>query len=266
MSLEELIEIIRKSDEEQMEVLSHEDAKLALRMIYLAVENAQSALVFFAAMNFLNAYVKQPYADPHLYKRYWFKNDVIRVFETLIKHPIEFVTIYLAQDVNYVSVAGLQFSFHNLEKTEIVSEFKQSDANIMQEWTGLRLQPAAKAIFDYALQEASDELKKKLEPVDPVQIFKALGDPIRFAIYQELSTIEACACDMLAKFSITQPTLSHHMGKLVQSGLIIGRKDGIWMRYKVNPMAQDQIEDLFEPRKEHKAKKTKAIDITPLTP
>lgn len=264
MELDELIETIRKMDEDDTQILDETDAKLALRIMNLNVEDELSALLFFAAGNFLNAYVKKPYADPRFHKRYLFKNDVTRVIESLTVHSIDDVSVYLAQDVDYVRVKGLQFSFHNLEKTPILSAYKQSDRNVLQEWTGLRLQAAAKPILDYALQEASDELKRRFEPVDPVLIFKALGDPIRFSIYQSLLGIECCACDMLEKYSITQPTLSHHMGKLVQSGLILARKDGIWMRYSVNPIVQDQIGELFEPIKEIHRNKAKRIDIQPL--
>ncbi|MGB7594795.1 MAG: metalloregulator ArsR/SmtB family transcription factor [Erysipelotrichaceae bacterium] len=264
MELDELIETIRKMDEDDTQVLSETDAKLALRIMNLNVEDAPSALLFFAASNFLNAYVKKPYADPHFHKRYLFKNDVTRVIESLTTRSIDDVAVHLAQDVDYVRVKGLQFSFHNLEKTPILSAYRQSEHNVLQEWTGLRLQPAAKPILDYALQEAPEELKKRFEPVDPVLIFKALGDPIRFSIYQSLLGIECCACDMLEKYSITQPTLSHHMGKLVQSGLIIARKDGIWTRYSVNPIVQDQIGEWFEPVKENRRCAPKPIDIQPL--
>lgn len=261
MKLDELIETIRKLDEDETQILNEEDAKLAMRMMNLAVDDAQSTLLFFAAGNFLNAYVKKPYADPQLHKRYFFKNDVTWVIESLVRNPIGDVAVYLAQGVDYVQVKGLQFSFHNLEMTDVLSTFKQSDKNVLQEWTGLRLQPAAKPIFDYAMQEASEDLKRRFEPVDPVLIFKALGDPTRFAIYQSLIGNEACACDMLEKYAITQPTLSHHMGKLVQSGLIIGRKDGIWMRYSVNPIAQDQIKELFEPIRKIQQNIPKRLDI-----
>jgi len=261
MNLDELIETIRKMDEDETQVLDEADAKLALRIMNLNVEDAAGTLLFFAAGNFLNAYVKKPYADPHFHKRYLFKNDVTRVIESLTTRPLVDVSVYLAQDVDYVRVKGLQFSFHNLENTPILSAFRQSERNVLQEWTGLRLQPAAKPIFDYALQEAPDELKSRFEPVDPLLIFKALGDPIRFSIYQSLLGIECCACDMLEKYAITQPTLSHHMGKLVQSGLIIARKDGIWMRYSVNPIVQDQIGELFEPIKKNRQNIAKRIDI-----
>ena len=247
MKLEELMAMIKAMDETKEQELEVEDAKLAMRLTHLSVIDTQSAMLFFAAMNFLNAYVKKPDADLHFHKRYLFKFDVTRVLEAILQNPINGVSIYLAPDVTYVNVGGLQFSFHNLEQTEILTTYQQSEKNNVQEWTGLRLQPAAKQVLDYALQEASPELKQRLKPVDPIFVFKALGDPIRFSIYRTLCKKEACACDILERFSITQPTLSHHMGKLVQSGLIIGRKDGIWMRYTVDPMVQDQIEALFTP-------------------
>ncbi len=49
-----------------------------------------------------------------------------------------------------------------------------------------------------------------------------------------LSCGELCACEILEKFSITQPTLSHHMKILCDCGLVNGRKEGKWMHYSLN--------------------------------
>jgi len=68
-----------------------------------------------------------------------------------------------------------------------------------------------------------------------VEILKAISDPIRLSIIKKLySKDELCACDILDDYKITQPTLSFHMKKLTQSGLVVSRKDGTWVRYKVN--------------------------------
>jgi len=53
-------------------------------------------------------------------------------------------------------------------------------------------------------------------------------------IVDMLSCGELCACKILEKFKITQPTLSHHMKILCDSGLVSGRKDGKWMHYSLN--------------------------------
>jgi ArsR family transcriptional regulator len=69
---------------------------------------------------------------------------------------------------------------------------------------------------------------------DYVILFKALADETRLAILDMLSKEELCACHILEEFDITQPTLSYHMKILVESGLVDSRKEGTWMRYRIN--------------------------------
>jgi ArsR family transcriptional regulator len=66
------------------------------------------------------------------------------------------------------------------------------------------------------------------------KIFKALSDPNRLKIIDMLSCGEKCACDILEYFDFTQPTLSHHMKVLMDSGLINCRKDGLWSYYTLD--------------------------------
>ena len=68
-----------------------------------------------------------------------------------------------------------------------------------------------------------------------VPAIKALADVTRLQIVEMLSCGELCACKILEKFQITQPTLSYHMRILTESGLVISRKDGAWVRYCLNP-------------------------------
>ena len=65
-------------------------------------------------------------------------------------------------------------------------------------------------------------------------VFKALSDPTRLMIVDMLSCGELCACVILEKFRITQPTLSYHMKTLCGCGLVIGRKEGKWTYYSLN--------------------------------
>ena len=73
------------------------------------------------------------------------------------------------------------------------------------------------------------------------QLFKALSDPNRLMIVDMLSCGELCACVILEKFSITQPTLSHHMKTLCESGLVDSRKEGKWTYYSLNNECVHQI-------------------------
>lgn len=70
--------------------------------------------------------------------------------------------------------------------------------------------------------------------IENVGLFKALSDTNRLMIVDMLSCGELCACEILEKFHITQPTLSHHMKILCGCGLVNGRKEGKWMYYSLN--------------------------------
>lgn len=69
--------------------------------------------------------------------------------------------------------------------------------------------------------------------------FKALSDENRLMIIDMLSCGELCACEILEKFKITQPTLSHHMKILCSCGLVNARKEGKWTYYSLN---SDEVE------------------------
>lgn len=70
--------------------------------------------------------------------------------------------------------------------------------------------------------------------MDVVACYKALGDPTRYAILKNLKEKDLCACHLLERLDITQPTLSFHMRKLTECGLVLATKDGIWTRYQIS--------------------------------
>lgn len=65
-------------------------------------------------------------------------------------------------------------------------------------------------------------------------LMKALSDETRVKIFDLLSEGELCACKILEEFNITQPTLSYHMKILCESGLVNGKRDGVWMKYSID--------------------------------
>ena len=71
-------------------------------------------------------------------------------------------------------------------------------------------------------------------------IFKAFCDENRVRILQLLQDGEKCACKLLEEMNITQPTLSHHMKILCDSGIVEGRKEGKWMHYSIS---QEGVEE-----------------------
>ena len=78
------------------------------------------------------------------------------------------------------------------------------------------------------------------------KLFKALSDPKRLMIIDMLSCGELCACIILEKFKITQPTLSHHMKILCDCGLVVGRKEGKWIYYSLNNESMQNFKNFLE--------------------
>ena len=74
----------------------------------------------------------------------------------------------------------------------------------------------------------------ELDVKKTVTVFKAFCDENRVRILQLLLNGEKCACKLLEEMNITQPTLSHHMKILCDSGIVVGRKDGKWMHYSIS--------------------------------
>ena len=74
-----------------------------------------------------------------------------------------------------------------------------------------------------------------MDAADIVVLCKALGDPVRFAVVDVLARHgETCACELLERFDVTQPTLSHHMKILCEANLVVTRKEGKWSHYQIN--------------------------------
>ena len=68
-------------------------------------------------------------------------------------------------------------------------------------------------------------------------LFKALGDPARVRIVNILATTDGdpvCVCDLIAPLELSQPTVSHHLKKLLDAGLIEREQRGRWAYFSLN--------------------------------
>lgn len=74
---------------------------------------------------------------------------------------------------------------------------------------------------------------------------RALGDPVRLEIFTLLRRGKLCACKILERFSMTQPTLSYHMKLLSEAGLVLVEKDWKWSHYSVNARTVAELEEFF---------------------
>ena len=68
------------------------------------------------------------------------------------------------------------------------------------------------------------------------RLFKALADPHRVKILNLLATSPnpVCVCEFTAPLGLSQPTVSHHLKKLVQAGLLDREQRGTWAYYSLN--------------------------------
>ena len=82
--------------------------------------------------------------------------------------------------------------------------------------------------------------------IEKFLLFKALGDPTRLKIVDMISCGELCACVILEKFDITQPSLSHHMKILCDCGLVSGRKVGKWTYYSLDEKVVQDFKTLLK--------------------
>ncbi len=77
------------------------------------------------------------------------------------------------------------------------------------------------------------------------KVFKAFCDEKRLHIIEQLQNGEKCACVLLEKLNISQPTLSHHMKILCESGIVTGRKEGKWTHYSISPEGVETAQALL---------------------
>lgn len=75
------------------------------------------------------------------------------------------------------------------------------------------------------------------------KIFHALADPSRRAIFESLTRGEAAVRDLTARFEISQPAISQHLATLKDAGLVVGRREGRSVFYRVEPRGMQPLID-----------------------
>ena len=78
------------------------------------------------------------------------------------------------------------------------------------------------------------------------QVFKALGDPARVKVISMLASAgePVCACEFPPALGLSQPTVSHHLKKLTEAGLVDREQRGKWAYFSLNEAALEQLEGL----------------------
>jgi ArsR family transcriptional regulator len=79
-------------------------------------------------------------------------------------------------------------------------------------------------------------------------LFRALADPGRVRIVNVLATSEepVCVCDLIEPLGLSQPTVSHHLKKLTDVGLLDREQRGKWAYFSINSAAMARVAGLAD--------------------
>ena len=81
---------------------------------------------------------------------------------------------------------------------------------------------------------------------EQAKVFKALCDPKRLAILEQLRSGEKCACVLQEPLDLTQSGLSYHMKILCDSGMVVSRQEGKWTHYRLSSSGRDYAIELLK--------------------
>ncbi|MEN1970070.1 metalloregulator ArsR/SmtB family transcription factor [Lentibacillus sp. N15] len=77
-------------------------------------------------------------------------------------------------------------------------------------------------------------LKTVIELEKAAKILKLLGDKTRLTMMKILDSHDCCVCEFVEIFKISQPSISQHLRKLRDVGLVIEERKGQWIFYSIN--------------------------------
>ena len=79
-------------------------------------------------------------------------------------------------------------------------------------------------------------------------LFRTLADPARVRVLNLLATSEepVCVCNLTEPLGLSQPTVSHHLKKLVDAGLLAREQRGKWAYFSLKPEAVEQLRSIIQ--------------------
>ena len=73
------------------------------------------------------------------------------------------------------------------------------------------------------------------------QVFRALADPTRRAVFERLCRGESSVSELTARFEVSQPAISQHLSALKAAGLVSERREGRNAYYRCDPRGLDSL-------------------------
>lgn len=97
-----------------------------------------------------------------------------------------------------------------------------------------------------------------VEIVKAAQVLKLLGDKTRLTIVSVLQKQECCVCELVELFEMSQPSISQHLRKLKDAGLVAEERKGQWIYYSLNqsneyyPLIENILVHVHDPNENYK--------------
>ncbi len=115
----------------------------------------------------------------------------------------------------------------------------------------LSLQEISERIRLFVLVNSKD-VKSEVKSIQPLDFFKSLADETRLLclllIEQEG---ELCVCELMEALDLPQPKISRHLGQLRKVGLLLDRRQGQWVFYRIHPLLNDWMRGMLQTTREH---------------
>lgn len=96
--------------------------------------------------------------------------------------------------------------------------------------------------------------------MNEARYLKALGEPIRMQLIEHISQGQNCICHLQNQFSVSQPTLSHHMKILVDAGVVNSEKVGKNVYYTIN---QEELAKIIAYLTQFSGENLRAVGCSP---
>ncbi len=88
-------------------------------------------------------------------------------------------------------------------------------------------------------------MKSTGPPLSADRMFRAFSDRTRLRILHLLLAGELCVCDIVRVLEAPQPKISRHLAYLRRAGLVLARKEGLWIHYRLAPASRGFHADLM---------------------
>lgn len=93
--------------------------------------------------------------------------------------------------------------------------------------------------------------------LQPDTLFKALADPTRLRVLMLLAREgELCVCELTHALAEIQPKISRHLAQLREMKLVLDRRQGQWIYYRLNPQLPDWARDVLQRTAEGNARRS----------